>query len=595
MSIISQWLSEMVLEFGKLTLLLSYVLLVPMARRVYGSNRETVKSRTRLFQVHWILMLLSLILLLMGFIISDPDIAYVVLHSDPSMPLYYRMSALWGGHSGSLLLMLTMLATYVMWVVLYAKRLVVCLKQYAMVMGGLLSILIFFNNPFLLYQGNEGFLGLNPLLQDFGMMIHPPILYLGYCASVVPFLIVLAQPHFDKVSSYWLKLSSQFSLGVLTIGIILGSWWAYRILGWGGYWAWDPVENASLLPWLLQLALYHAVIAKHEVMVKWLALCGFCVTMVATGLVRSGAMVSVHSFMSNDIMLYTFSVMVALLSVWACYHRRNELFSHQLVSGPMVLHYWWVLLAAAFLLFSLILPVVFDLMGQSLVLNELFFVKVMRYVAVGVLFSMGSYLSQYIRYLMVGGIAIMLFVGYAGQYSLSSILVSVILCLVLGLLLGYLYLGYRNLGHIGFIFMLGFICLNHLQSTSYDMNLMVGENYMVHSHHFQLVEIQDHKTTQYIEKKARIRVDNEWLSPAIRYFPKNDVAVAISDVVLHFNWEWYVVMGAMIEEGVWSVSLYKQYWVRWIWVSGMIMLAGFWVQLPKSNRNKKQKVQYEDV
>jgi cytochrome c-type biogenesis protein CcmF len=556
----------MILELGKLTLLLSYVLLAPLG------IRDSQYSQRALY-LHWGCLVVSILLLFVGFVVSDVSIAYVAQHSDPSMPLHYRISALWGGHSGSLLLMLVTLASWVVWAARGGGDGMLCLRRYAVVMGGLLSILVFLNNPFLTNQGSASFLGLNPLLQDFGMMIHPPLLYMGYVASILPFLIIISRQKLDALGLYWIELSSKYALGILTFGIILGSWWAYRILGWGGYWAWDPVENASLLPWLLQLALFHAVIAKHHVMIRWLSLLGFSVTMIATGLIRSGSMVSVHSFMSNDKMLYAFALFVVLLLIWGIYQRRQDLLSKEVLRGPIYYHYWVVLTAAGFLLLTLLLPPILEFYGVPLVLNEMFFVKVMRFVAIGVVVSLGHYLRPNYRYAL-GGVLLIGLIGYGYQVPFEEIVVLLILCSIVALLSWYGYKRYRNLAHIGFLSMLGFICLNHLQSNSFDIVLAEGESQVLDNHQIQLVKVKDSKTIQYVEKQAVLLVDGERLRPAIRYFPLNDMAVAISDIKLYFHWEWYVVMGAVTEEGRLSMSLHKQYWVRWIWLSGLVMLFG---------------------
>ena len=165
-------------------------------------------------------------------------------------------------------------------------------------------------------------------------------------------------------------------------------------------------------------------------------------------------------------------------------------------------------------------------------------------------------------------------IGYGYQVPFEEIVVLLILCSIVALLSWYGYKRYRNLAHIGFLSMLGFICLNHLQSNSFDIVLAEGESQVLDNHQIQLVKVKDSKTIQYVEKQAVLLVDGERLRPAIRYFPLNDMAVAISDIKLYFHWEWYVVMGAVTEEGRLSMSLHKQYWVRWIWLSGLVMLFG---------------------
>lgn len=257
-----------------------------------------------------ILLLISFGLLTTAFTISDFSIAYVAANSHPHLPLMYRLTATWGGHEGSILLWVVILS---LWSTVFAfvqkdkLNLAVTLGILGSLSFAFLGFILLTSNPFLqtteILSGND----LNPLLQDPGFVIHPPMLYAGYVGFSVAFAMTLGALICTKLDSSWAKLTRCFALAAwcfLTFGIMLGSWWAYRVLGWGGFWFWDPVENASLLPWLSGTALIHILILveKRNTAKGWaafLALVCFALSLLGTFLVRSGVLISVHTF-AND-------------------------------------------------------------------------------------------------------------------------------------------------------------------------------------------------------------------------------------------------------------------------------------------------------
>lgn len=239
---------------------------------------------------------------------------YVASHSNSLLPWYYKISATWGGHEGSLLLWLTILATWCMLVAVFSRALPLdmrarVLSVLAMVQVMMLLMLIFTSNPFDRTLPNIPVDGtdLNPLLQDPGLIFHPPMLYMGYVGLAVPFAFCMAALWAGRLDAVWTRWSRPWTVaawGFLTLGIAIGSWWAYYELGWGGWWFWDPVENASLMPWLAVTALMHslAVTEKRGVFKAWtmmLAIFSFALSLLGTFLVRSGAITSVHSFAAD--------------------------------------------------------------------------------------------------------------------------------------------------------------------------------------------------------------------------------------------------------------------------------------------------------
>lgn len=259
------------------------------------------------------LVALAFGLLTFGFVEQDFSLRYVAQNSNSLLPLHYRFTAVWGAHEGSLLLWALVLAGWTAAVARFSKRLpMTVIARVLGVMGliavGFLAFLIFTSNPFerLLPAAVEG-RDLNPLLQDPGMIIHPPMLYLGYVGFSVPFAFAIAALLDGKVDTRWLRWTrpwTNVAWAFLTLGIALGSWWSYYELGWGGWWFWDPVENASFMPWLAGTALLHsqAVTEKRGSFRGWtllLAIATFSLSLLGAFLVRSGVVTSVHAFASD--------------------------------------------------------------------------------------------------------------------------------------------------------------------------------------------------------------------------------------------------------------------------------------------------------
>ena len=329
----------MIIELGHycLALVLTISLfqfLVPAIGVRYNSI-TLMKSSYISSYVTFILVSLSFLALTYAYISSDFSVSLVANNSHSLKPLIYKISGVWGNHEGSLLLWVLILTFYSAAVALLGKRLPLKLISLVLSCQGLIasafvSFILFTSNPFtrLFFPKIEGE-GFNPILQDFGLAIHPPFLYLGYVGLSVTFSFSVAALLLGKVDTIWVKWVRPWTLIAwvfLTVGIALGSWWAYRELGWGGWWFWDPVENASLLPWLLNLALIHSILIleRRSSLLNWtilLCIMGFSFSMIGTFIVRSGLITSVHAF-ANDpsrglfILLIIFVAIATSLSIY---------------------------------------------------------------------------------------------------------------------------------------------------------------------------------------------------------------------------------------------------------------------------------------
>jgi cytochrome c-type biogenesis protein CcmF len=304
-------------ELGQLALILAMLVAalqaaLPLAGAQRGRAAWMAVARPAAY-LQLALVALAFAILTHAFLVQDFSLRYVAENSNSLLPPVYRYTAVWGAHEGSLLLWALILALWTGAVARFSRRLpddVIArvLGVMGLVAVGFLAFLIFTSNPFerLLPAAGEG-RDLNPLLQDPGMIIHPPMLYMGYVGFSVPFAFAIAALLDGRVDARWLRWTrpwTNIAWGFLTIGIALGSWWAYYELGWGGWWFWDPVENASFMPWLAGAALLHsqAVTEKRGSFRGWtllLAIAAFSLSLLGTFLVRSGVLTSVHAFAAD--------------------------------------------------------------------------------------------------------------------------------------------------------------------------------------------------------------------------------------------------------------------------------------------------------
>ena len=317
----------MIVEFGHFFLALALsIFLIQFIIPSLGVKFNSVNMmRIAPFSAYFgfILVFLSFLSLVWAYVTSDFSVSLVINNSHSLKPLIYKISGVWGNHEGSLLLWILILAFYSAAIAYLGKRLPLKLTALVLASQGLISVaftsfLLFTSNPFIrvFYPSEEGN-GFNPILQDFGLAIHPPFLYLGYVGLSVSFSFAVAALFLGKVDTIWVKWVRPWTLIAwifLTSGIALGSWWAYRELGWGGWWFWDPVENASFMPWLAATALLHSSIVaeKRDTLKAWTILLaivafsavlqklkyahlpkgldGFAINMVVTGLIATAFM-----------------------------------------------------------------------------------------------------------------------------------------------------------------------------------------------------------------------------------------------------------------------------------------------------------------
>jgi cytochrome c-type biogenesis protein CcmF len=321
-------------DLGTISLILAtgfavLTIIVAITGAVLGKSALVASAKRAVLAVTFF-MLLATASLIISFLIHDFGVAYVASQSSLSMPWYYTLSAFYGGQEGSLLYWALMLSVFSAIFIFSSKRAPATLVPY--VMATLMAIELFFllmlttvSNPFvrLPVTPSDG-VGLNPLLMDPGMLIHPPMLLMGYMSFSVPFAFAVAAMITGRLGSDWLRAIRRWTLAawaIQTTGLMLGMWWAYHVLGWGGYWGWDPVENAALLPWLTSTAFLHStMVQERRGMLKiWnlgLVIASFALSIFGTFEVRSGIITSVHSFAESSIGGY-FLVFLAIIIVFS--------------------------------------------------------------------------------------------------------------------------------------------------------------------------------------------------------------------------------------------------------------------------------------
>ncbi len=585
-------------------------------------------------------LLISFGCLVNAFLTNDFSVLYVAQNGNSQLPTIYKVSAVWGAHEGSLLLWALILGGWTVAVALFSRKLPAeLLARVLSVMGmvsiGFLSFLLFTSNPFdrifpVPLEGGD----LNPLLQDFGLAIHPPMLYMGYVGLSVAFSFAIAALIGGKLDAAWARWSRPWTLVAwmfLTIGITLGSWWAYYELGWGGWWFWDPVENASFMPWLVATALIHslAVTEKRGAFKRWtvlLALLAFSLSLLGTFLVRSGVLTSVHSFAADParglfILIFLCIVIGGSLMLYAWRApdvtsggKFDLLCRETLLLGNNVL----LVVITAFILLGTLAPLVYDALGWGKIsvgfpwFTTMFVIFTPFLV---VLMGMGPLarwkrqdpgdLARQLRLgLLVsiaGGVLFALPLFHEGNIwiglavALSLWLVS---SLVLSLKQRYKYrkglagilkdVGARGSGsyygmliaHLGVaVFIIGITYVTQYE-VEQDIRMSPGQTVELAGHTFRFEGAKAVQGPNYRADRGTIRVFNSdgkevaILGPEKRIYTVQTRPMTEAGIDPGFTRDIYVSLGETLGNGDWSLRLYYKPFVRWIWLGGILMALG---------------------
>ena len=586
---------------------------------------------------------LSFLCLMYGFYANDFTLSYVANQSNSLLPWYYRLSATWGGHEGSLLLWVTILATWGMAVAVFSKSLPLNMRARVLVVIGfvqlmMLSMIVFVSSPFNRTLPNIPVDGadLNPLLQDPGLIFHPPMLYMGYVGAVVPFAFAIAALWAGRLDAVWTRWSRPWTLAAwccLTLGISFGSLWAYNELGWGGWWFWDPVENASLMPWLGGAALIHslAVTEKRGVFKAWtimLAIFTFALSLLGTFLVRSGVITSVHSFAADPtrglFVLVILGVVIGgglAMFAWRGWRLTQE--SHyQLKSREtlLVINNVIILVATIVVVLGTLYPMIADAfkLGQVSVgapyFNALFVPLTWLLLLVLGLGPVSRWKRDTRPFLgvslaiLASSFVLAAIISYVLTHSMMlNIIMSAALSLwvlvwivvdikdktrhapsvIKGL--RRLNMGYwgMQLAHLGILLVVVGIAITTSTSIEKDVAMTEGETVQVQGYDFTLVDFRQVRGPNYDASQAVVKVSKDGkqitsLLPEKRHYVVSQMPM--TEASIHYNpmRDVYMALGEPILEGnqteanatKWAVRIYVKPAVRWIWWGSFVIALG---------------------
>ncbi|MDF2177490.1 heme lyase CcmF/NrfE family subunit [Aliiglaciecola sp. CAU 1673] len=632
----------MLAELGHFSLVLALFLSILMAGyplwgATTGQSSLMASARPLAIGV-FLFTAFSYFCLTQSFLDDDFSIAYVAHNSNSLLPWYYKITAVWGGHEGSFLLWVLIFTAWSAAVALFSRSIPLdmvarVLSVLSLVGIGFYLYVLIASNPFerlLPFYPVDG-RDLNPLLQDFGMIIHPPMLYMGYVGFSVVFAFAIAALINGRLDSTWARWSRPWTLAAwvfLTLGIALGSWWAYNELGWGGWWFWDPVENASFMPWLVGTALLHslAVTEKRKVFKSWtvlLAIAAFSLSLLGTFLVRSGILVSVHSFASDPTRgLFILGLLVVVIggSLLLYALRAPALTSvgrYEVMSRETMLMGNNILLSAATLvvLLGTLLPLVHKELGLGSIsigapfFNQMFTWLIVPFVA---LLSIGplsrwknqplsalknqllfAFLLAFFTTVLLGfakdkvdytamlGLGLSVWVLIATVQEVRQRIAGMSASQGVMAKLSALTPSHWGMvaGHLGFAMMLVGIAMVSGYSEERDLRMSPGDQVELAGYHITFVGVERLDGPNYEGHVAHLDVyEGERhigdLAAEKRFYTVQRTVMTEASVDIGLTRDLYVALGEQLPDGDWAVRAYVKPFVRWIWAGALLMAIG---------------------
>lgn len=646
----------MLAEIGQFALIIACMLsLLQTIYPLYGiytRQQSAIESAKLLTILQFVFVALSFVILSYLFLSNDFTVSYIATNSNSELPWYYRLSAVWGAHEGSLLLWVFLLALWSSAVAVMSKRLPIESVARVLAVLGLLSFgfylfVLITSNPFLRtlpYFPVDG-RDLNPLLQDIGLIMHPPMLYMGYVGFSVAFAFAIAALMEGRLDSAWAKWSRPWTMGAwvfLTVGIALGSWWAYYELGWGGWWFWDPVENASFMPWIAGTALIHslAVTEKRGVFKSWtvlLAITAFSLSLLGTFLVRSGILVSVHAFASDParglfILAFLILIIGGSLLLYAIQAPKvKSRGRYQLFSRESMLLTNNILLIAALIvvLLGTLLPLIHKEIGLgSISIGEPFFNNIFSILVVPFALFLGvaplvrwkrqninELFKPLVHSLLLTAIMTPIFLySFASHFTWLALMgvflgfwVLITTCYEVylrathrhSLLLGLPKLGFSHwamsIGHAGFAVLIMGITMTQNYSIERDVKLAVGEHITFENYDFHFDEVKDLQGQNYSTTMGIFTIKEAGkyvatMQPEKRIYNVQRMAMTEAAINAGVTRDLYIAMGEELPDGAWAVRIYYKPFIRWIWFGPLMMgFAGILMMLDRRYRVKTTK------
>ena len=565
-------------------------------------------------------VVISFLCLIFSFVISDFSNETVFNNSHTTKPLFYKISGTWGNHEGSLLLWLLVLTLFIFLFLVRTKNQPVKYKILTLVFQqiiivGFFLFLIKTSNPFnyIFPIPTEG-LGLNPILQDPALAIHPPVLYLGYVGSSIIFSSVLAATSLKIISTSWashIKKWILISWIFLTLGILLGSIWAYYELGWGGFWFWDPVENVSLMPWLALTTLLHCILVleKKSILTSWviiLSISTFTLSMCGTFLVRSGILNSVHTF-ANDperglfILVFLFILIFLSILIFFFFHKENDRKSYSFFwmskETSILINNWFMMYFLSVVLIGTVYPIFLDVISsQKISVGPPFYHKLIIPFLIPFLLMMAigpklkwikSQLEDKIYLISFLIISILLsylvLKNFNQNILINTILISSALYLFFITLRDFFVKKYKNISqniaHFGFSLLILSILFNNLFASEIITNLKVGETFENSKTKIVFESVDQKKEKNYNAIIANFSISNsngekEKLSPELRIYNQPVIATSEADIKTTIMSDKFIVINLVQNQDFFNVRYQVKPFMLWIWLSVILISFG---------------------
>ena len=570
--------------------------------------------------IQFFLVIISFFGLVLSFVYSDFSNETVFNNSHTTKPLFYKISGTWGNHEGSLLLWLLVLTLFAFLFLLTShkqpkKYRILTLLFQQLIIIGFFIFLIKTSNPFnhIFPTPKEG-LGLNPILQDPALAIHPPILYLGYVGSSIIFSSVLAATILNYITKEWARLIKKWILLswiFLTLGILLGSIWAYYELGWGGFWFWDPVENVSLMPWLALTTLLHCILVleKRSILTSWviiLSIATFTLSMCGTFLVRSGILNSVHTF-ANDperglfILIFLFCLIFLSLYIFFFFHKKEsrniQLFSFLSKEASIIINNWFMMYFLAVVLIGTIYPIFLEVLTSEKIsvgppfFNKLiipFLVPFLFFMVVGPRFKwIKSDLENKISLLLFFIISLLLSLFIIKNLDISLLFYSLTLTASLYLffvtLRDLIFRKLENLSqssaHFGFSLLILSILLNSIFSSEVITNLKIGESFQSEKFKINFVSANKKKQQNFEAIVGNFNIEDTdgkviVLNPELRIYNQPNIITSEADIKTNLFEDRFITMNVVQNQEYFNVRYQVKPFMVWIWISVLLISFG---------------------
>ncbi len=626
----------MLSNLGNLLLFLSAFLslsLIYFSFQCLKESQELIHSK--IFQISLVqstVILACFFTLIAAFIISDFSLINVYQNSHSAKPLLYKISGTWGNHEGSLMLWVIILVIFSFLFLIKNKlhpkkfRLYTLIFQNIIILGFLFFIL-FNSNPFTSISPvpKEG-LGLNPILQDPALAIHPPLLYLGFVGSSIYFsaaMAALITDYSDKSFALSIKNWVLISWVFQTLGILVGSIWAYYELGWGGFWFWDPVENASLLPWFAMTALFHSLIVleKRNLFYFWviiLCLMTFILSVTGTFLVRSGILNSVHTFASDPgrgIYILSFLSLLIFGSIFLFFKKycaKNYSINSNSKETFVLINNWFMMFYLLTILIGTLYPIFTDALTDSKIsVGPPFYNAVIFPVVVAFLIFMAvgpntkwikNRFDNLINLIIIAVVAIAInfaiFYFFKSYTILSNLIIISSLFLIISSLNDLIKSIKKSnidlariISHISFGFLVFFIGLNHNFSIERDLNMRVGETKKFHNYQikFKNLKLKDYDNYKAIIGNLEVENiklgDKKTLNPEIRIYENPRTLTYEAAIKTNFIKDYYLTMSNIDRSEFYNIKFQKKPMMIWIWISVLFLTLGGFLRIFKNAKN----------